>query len=214
MCLPVALAAAGGLIGAAGSVAQGNAQARAYEAQAKIAQQNARLAELHGEREMERGAREETRFRQQARQFQGTQRAQLAASGVQLGGSALSVLADTAQGIEEDAAMIRFNTLQDKWERDVQAVNFRNEASAMNANAGNARTAGQIGAFSTLLGTGLSIAGMTAGFPVGASAKGNAITIPKAATNAVTRYASMVKPMRAGPNQLGFFRRFDRAGPY
>ena len=169
MGLPVILTAASGLIGAAGSVAQGNAQARAYEAQAQAAQQNARLAELQGERELEKGAREEQRFRRQQRQFQGTQRAALAASGVQMGGSALSVLADTASGIEEDAAMIRFNTLQSKWERDAQAVNFRNEANAMSANADNARSAGRIGAFSTLLGTGLGIAGMTAGMPTGAS---------------------------------------------
>ena len=167
MGLPVILTAASGLIGAAGSVAQGNAQAKAYEQQAQVARQNARLAELQGERELERGAREEQRFRRQQRQFQGTQRAQLAASGVQMGGSALSVLADTASGIEEDAAMIRFNTLQSNWERDAQAVNFRNEASAADASASNAKRAGQLGAFGSLLGAGLGIAGMTAGTPTG-----------------------------------------------
>lgn len=167
MGLPVMLTAASGLVGAAGSVIQGNAQAKAYEQQAQVAQQNARLAELQGERALERGAREEGQFRRRQRQFQGTQRAQLAASGVQMGGSALSVLADTAQGIEEDAAMIRFNTLQSKWERDAQAVNFRNEASAAQASASNAKRAGRLGAFSTLLGAGLGIAGMTAGTPTG-----------------------------------------------
>ncbi len=183
MCLPLPIpaivGAAGGLLGAAGSVIQGNAQAKAYEAQAEAANRNARLAELQGVQELERGAREEERFRRQQRQFQGTQRAQLAASGAQMGGSALSVLADTAGGIEEDAAMIRFNALQDKYARDVQAVNFRNEANAMNANAKNARTAGFIEGFSTLLGTGLNFAGMTAGTPGGVTfgAK-NAIKVP------------------------------------
>ena len=209
MCLPVALAAAGGLMGAASSVAQGNAQAKAYEAQAKIAQQNARLAELQGVRELEKGAREEARFKQQQRQFQGTQRAQLAASGMQMSGSALSVLADTASGIEQDAAMLRFNTLQDKYARDVQAVNFRNEASAMSANAKNARTAGYIGGAASLIGTGLTIAGMTAKAPLGVDFGKNAIKVP----NIVKRTAALPTVLR-GPNQLGYFNRFNVAGHY
>jgi hypothetical protein len=204
MCIPVALAVAGGLAGAAGSVIQGNAQAKAYEQQAQVAQQNARLAELQGERELERGAREEQRFRRQQRQFQGTQRAALAASGVQMGGSALSVLADTAQGIEEDAAMLRFNTLQNKWERDAQAVNFINEANAARANASNARNAGRIGAFTTLLTSGLNIAGMTAGVPTGSNvAKNGAIKLSVPNT-----------PLLRGPNQLGYRYRYDVAGTY
>lgn len=210
MCLPVALAAVGGLVGAAGSVIQGNAQAKAYEQQARIARENARLAELQGVRELERGAREEQRFRRQQRQFQGTQRAQLAASGTQMSGSALSVLADTASGIEQDAAMLRFNTLQDKYAKDVQAVNFRNEASAADANAGNARTAGRIGAFTSLLGTGLTIAGMTAGTPLGKQFGKNTIKVPSFAV----KTANMARPLRAGPNQLGYFRRFNVMGEY
>ena len=141
MCLPPMIAIAGGLISAAGSVMAGNAQAAAYEAQAKVAQQNARLAELQGVEELKKGAREEERFRQQARQFQSSQRTALAASGAQVSGSALSVLADTAMGIEDDATTIRFNTLQSKYGRDVEALNFRNQASAARASAKNARTA-------------------------------------------------------------------------
>ena len=167
----------GGLTSAAGSIAQANAQAKAYEQQAKIAQQNARLAELQGVRELEKGAREEQRFRRQARQFQSTQRSQLAASGSQLAGSNANVLADTAMGIEQDATLLRFNTLQSKYERDVQAVNFRNEASAARANASNAKTAGIFGAFTGLLNTGVQIAGMTAGPVTGADTSSGAIKI-------------------------------------
>ena len=177
MCLPVPLMIAGGLIGAAGSVIQGNAQAKAYKAQAQVAENNARLAELQGARELERGAREEQKFRRQARQFQSSQRSALAASGAQMSGSALSVLADTSMGIEEDAAAIRFNTLQNKYERDVQAVNFRNEASAARASAKNARTAGWIGGLTSLLSTGVQVAGMTAGTPTGAKVDGGNITL-------------------------------------
>ena len=177
MCLPVPLMIAGGLVSAAGSVIQGNAQAKAYEAQAKVAQNNARLAELQGARELEKGAREEHRFRRQARQFQSSQRTALAASGAQMGGSALSVLADTGMGVEQDATMIRYNTLQSQYERDVQAVNFRNEASAARASAKNARAAGWIGGFTSLLSTGVQVAGMRAGQPTGAKVDGGNITL-------------------------------------
>lgn len=175
--MATALTIGAGLFGAAGSVMQGRAQAAAYEQQAKIAQQNARLAQLQGERELEKGAREEQRFRRQARQFQSTQRAQLAASGSQLAGSNLNVLADTASGIEQDASMLRFNTLQNKYERDIQALNFRNEANAAMANASNAKSAGLFGGFTTLLSTGARIAGMTAGAQSGADTSGHSIKI-------------------------------------
>lgn len=171
------LAIAGSLVSAAGSVIQGNAQAKMYEAQAKVAQNNARLAELQGVRELERGAREEQKFRRQARQFQGSQRTALAASGAQMSGSPLAVLADTGMGIEEDATAIRFGTIQNKYERDVQAVNFRNEASAAQASAKNARTAGWLNGFTSLLNSGVQIAGMFAGTPTGARVDGGNIQI-------------------------------------
>ena len=177
MCLPPMIAIAGGLLSAAGSVVAGNAQAAAYEAQAKVAQQNARLAELQGVEELKKGAREEERFRREARQFQGSQRTAMAASGAQVSGSALSVLADTAMGIEEDATTIRFNTLQSKYGRDVEALNFRNQASAARASAKNARTAGWIGGFTSLLSAGGQVAGMSAGYPTGARVRGGNITL-------------------------------------
>ena len=135
------------------------------------------MAELQGARELERGAREEHRFRRQARQFQSSQRTALAASGTQMSGSPLNVLADTAMGIEEDATMLRYNTLQSQYERDVQAVNFRNEAHAARASAKNARTAGWLGGFTSLLNTGVQIAGMFAGTPTGARVDGGGIQI-------------------------------------
>ena len=136
----------------------------AYEAEAKMAEYNAKMAERQGVEALKAGAREEERFRQQARQFQSSQRTTAAASGAQVSGSALSVLADTAMGIEQDADTIRFNTLKDKWGFDVQRTNFTNQANAARASAKNAKTAGWMGGFTSLLGTG---AQTVAGMPVG-----------------------------------------------
>ena len=164
MGLPMALTVVGGLFSAAISVMAGQAQARAYEAEAKMAEYNAKMAERQGVEALKAGAREEERFRQQARQFQSSQRTTAAASGAQVSGSALSVLADTAQGIEQDADTIRFNTLKDKWGFDVQRTNFINQANAARTSAKNARTAGWIGGVTSILGTGTQA---VAGLPVG-----------------------------------------------
>ena len=164
MGLPMVLTVAGGLSSAASSVIAGQAQARAYEAQAKMAEYNAKLAERQGAETLKAGAREEARFRAQARQFQSAQRTTAAASGAQLSGSVMNVLADTSQGIEEDATALRFSTLQNKWGFDVQQTNFLNEASSARASAKNAKTAGWIGGFTSLLGAG---ADYVAGLPVG-----------------------------------------------
>ena len=171
------LTVAGGLFSAASSVIAGQAQARAYEAQAKMAEYNAKLAERQGAETLKAGAREEARFRAQARQFQSAQRTTAAASGAQLSGSVMNVLADTSQGIEEDATALRFSTLQNKWGFDVQQTNFLNEASSARASAKNAKTAGWIGGFTSLLSTGSQVLGMRAGHSVGASVKGGSITL-------------------------------------
>jgi hypothetical protein len=177
MGLATGLAVAGGLVSAAGSVMAGQAQASAAEAQAKVASQNARLAELQGVEELHKGARDEHKMRQQAEQFQASQRSALAASGGTVGGSALSLLADTSQGVEEDATTLRYNTLQNKYERDVEAVNFRNQASAARAQAHNAKTAGWMGGFTTLLSTTGQVLGMNPIQPTGSSSKGGMIAV-------------------------------------
>lgn len=169
MGLPTALTVVGGLFSAASSVMAGSAQAAAYNAQAKAAEQNALAAQRQGVEALKAGAREEERFREEARQFQSAQRTTAAASGVQMSGSALNVLADTAQGIEDDADTLRFNTLKEKWGHDVQSVDFQNQANAARSSAKNAKRAGWMGGFTSLLGTGREL---IAGLPVGGKSSG------------------------------------------
>ena len=147
----------GGALGAASSVYQGEQQARAYKAQAAVAESNRRTSERLASEALSEGAREEKQFKRQARQFAASQEAALAGSGTQMSGSALNVLADTAMGIEEDAAMIRYNTLKNKWGYDVQATNFANEARSMRSAARGARTAGLFGAATSILSAGTNI---------------------------------------------------------
>lgn len=78
-----------------------------------------------------------------------------------MSGSSLNVLSDTAQGIEEDAWALRFNTMLSKHGFDVNQVNFQNEASMNRASAKNAKTAGWIGGITGLLNTAGTVLGMT-----------------------------------------------------
>ena len=82
-------------------------------------------------------------------------------------------------GIEQDTATIRYNTLQSKWGHDVNAVNYRNQASMARASAKNAKTAGWIGAISGLLSAAGGVAGMTPTAGTGAKVSGGTITMPE-----------------------------------
>ena len=179
MCVAAAvLTAASGLFGAYSSIQQGNAQAAAYEAQANAANQNAKIAAWQAEDTLKRGAGEEKKLRERGGQFAATQLSQLAASGQQLSGSALGVLQDTGMGLEQDADTLRLDFAKEKWGHDVQQVNYLNEADGARSSAKNAKKAGRIGAFTSLLGAGVGIySGLTAGASTGAKVSGGTITL-------------------------------------
>ncbi len=98
----------------------------------------------------------------------------------------LSVLADTSQGIEEDSQELRLGVLQEKWRHDVEQVNFLNQASAARASAKNAKTAGWIGGFTSLLGMGAKMVG---GIPAGTPGSAGGVSI-------ASRYSSLIHPDR------------------
>lgn len=146
MCTMLAAA-----IGAAGTLMQGMAANSAAKAQAAAANQNARIAEAQARDAIDRGGQEELRLRRQMAQLQGAQRSMLAASGVDVdSGSALDVQDASMREGEQDAAAIRFNAAREGWGHQVQAVNYRNEASA-------ARAAGRNALFGSIVGAGTSL---------------------------------------------------------
>ena len=139
------------VIGAAGTLMQGMAANSAAKAQAAAANQNARNAEAQAHDAIVRGGQEELRLRRQMAQLQGTQRSALAASGMDIdSGSALDVQDASMPEGEQDAAAIRFNAAREGWGHQVQAANYRNEASA-------ARSAGRNALFGSIVGAGTSL---------------------------------------------------------
>jgi len=155
MGAPLMIAA--GLVSAASSVMGGQAQSQALEYQAKVAEQNRALAQQQAQQALAAGAREEHKFRTQQEQFQASQIAQLAASGAQITGSPLQVMADTSAGIEEDVKQIRFNALKSMWGYEVQGAGYASEAQQARAAASGAKTQGWMGAAGSLLGTGADV---------------------------------------------------------
>lgn len=143
---------------------QAEAQARAYEYQAKMHDQNARLNEAQGRDAVERGGEGERSFRAQARRYLAGQKAALGASGIDISsGSPLQVLDATYEGIEEDAATIRYNAQMERWSALVGAAESRSHGTLARysadttrksgaAAAAHSRAAGKLESSMTLLG--------------------------------------------------------------
>lgn len=134
----------GGVVGAIGAMQQANAQARAAEYNAKVAERN-RLAILDQTDHEAADAGLENRRRMSAI------RSQYGASGIELAGSPLDVLTDTAIEQEYDVKKIRYSG-------QLEAIGKTDEANLYRMEAKSARAAGGISAVGAFLG-GVSQAG-------------------------------------------------------
>ncbi len=138
------LQGAGGMIQMAGEVHEGQAAENAAKYNASVAEHNANLS-IH------QSAEEERRQRVMAKRQLGDMRASYGASGVQLDGSALDVLEDSAANAELDALTIRHGG-------QVKASNFLNEASLERFKGRMMKEQAYLKATGTLLETGAKAA--------------------------------------------------------
>lgn len=109
-----------------------------------VQRQNARISEGLAKETERRGARQETDYRIRIKSFKGGQRTAVAASGLQMSGSALDILEDTAVTAEEDAQNIRLNAARDAYGYRTQGLNYQSQADVT-------EFAGQQQAASTIL---------------------------------------------------------------
>lgn len=142
MCEPMtaamALMAVGTGMQAYGTYQEGKAESQANKYNAEIMRQKAKDAADAGEKEKQKAAL-------QNKQLLGRQMAQLAANGVDLtSDSPLEIFQQTAEWGERDRQEISDNTAREVW-------GYNSQASLYDAAAKNAKRAGKIGAFSTLL---------------------------------------------------------------
>lgn len=117
---------------AVGSIVQGEANAGAAEYNAAIARQNAAVAQQQGV------AAAAAQQRDAARKI-GSMVAGYGASGVAGSASALDVLADSAR-------MAELDNLTTKYNYQLKALGYQDEANLQDSNASNSRTSGVLGA--------------------------------------------------------------------
>lgn len=148
MCawVPIAMMAASAVLSASAAMKQGQVTAQIGRNNAAMAEYAARDAENRGELQAQQAQR-------QAAQAQGATRARLAANGVDLGvGTAADLQAQNDFFGEYNATQARNNAAREAWSDRAQGANF-------NAQANAASEQGNLGAFSTLLGSGGQVAG-------------------------------------------------------
>jgi hypothetical protein len=157
--LIVPLLIAGTTVATVSAVQQGRAAKKQAEFQEDIAQRNAELAERQAEGQRQAAAEAAIEQERKGKALKARQRALFAKSGVELRGSPLSVLVETAQDIEADRltilreGAIRGSTLES------QASNILAQGRAAGARGRAAQRASVLSAVSTAT-TGLATAGL------------------------------------------------------
>lgn len=132
-----AMALGGGFLGAVGSLAQGQAQAKMAEYNAVLARRNARLT-------LEQAKREAYLVRKEGFKSLGATRAAVGASGLTLEGSFRDVLSESAMNVKRDEMTV-------KYQGQLSAINFEIEARQQEQFAKVAKIGGAINAASSLL---------------------------------------------------------------
>lgn len=173
MCLPAATlaliavgtAAAGTIVSTVGAIQQGKAAKRQADYSAAVSKNNAILAERQAADALSRGRLKERQKRLQLSRLEGSQRAAFAANNVVLNtGSPLDVLEFTAQQNELEALTIRSASEREALGFRTRGANLTAESELFTMAGKQAKTAGFIGGFSSLLGGASQTAGMASQF--------------------------------------------------
>lgn len=138
-------------MGALGSIQQGNAQAANYQAQAAAERRNADIDRLNAQATAQQAAQAEDAQRRKARQIGGMQRAALAQNATGDGGTNALVIQQSATDAEMDALNMRYEGEMRRRGLLNDAAGKDYNARILKKNASQARTAGFIGAGTSLL---------------------------------------------------------------
>jgi hypothetical protein len=131
------LAFGSSLIKGYSQIQQGSDEADALRESARIDMENAKLARAKGESDV-------GDMRTQAGAFFGTQRAAIAQSGLGAGGTNAALAAQSAAAAEKDVGNTRADAA-------LRAAGFERKAQQSRVAAKQAKTAGYVGAFTTMI---------------------------------------------------------------
>lgn len=139
-------------VSAVGAMQQADAQADAANFEAEVARRNAKIADHNAREEIIRGDAEQKKQKRYTQELLGKQRAAMAANNIDVThGSALDAATDTAMLGEIDALQLKANSYNRAYDQKVTAWNYKNKAVQKDNEASNARSAGKLSAFGTLL---------------------------------------------------------------
>lgn len=150
---------AAGVVGYMGAKQAAEANAQAAEYNAKIAERNAIIADQNRVTAVRQSDIDAEDHRRETRRIMASIRTAYGASGIEIAGSPLDVLEDTALERELDTERIRFEGKVRSREGAIQMLGLEEEATLSKMRAQNERTAGRYAAFGSLIGgigTGLS----------------------------------------------------------
>jgi len=155
MCEPATLSliatGLGTAVSAVGAIGSGMASRDAAQYQAAVDRNNVVIANQARRDALERGAEAELAQRRKTSDAIGRQRAAFGASGIEIGGSALDVLGDTAQFGELDALTVRNNAEREAAGYAARAQSAQQNAMLNDNKASNALASGFMNAGSTAL---------------------------------------------------------------
>lgn len=148
----------GGITGAAGSLMQGSAQSKSYKYQAGVAQLNKQVALQNAEYSIRAGETQAQQSGMKTKFMVGKEKAAQGASGVDVNvGSTQQVRESQEQVGRMDQSIIRDNAGRRAYSYEVEATNYEAQSKADLAAAKTSKTAGYIGAFSSILGSATSV---------------------------------------------------------
>lgn len=143
---------AAGVVGAMGAMQAAEANAQAAEYNAKVQERNAIIAEQNRVMAVRQADIDAEDHRRETRRVLASIRTAYGASGIELAGSPLDVLEDTALERELDTSRIAYEGKVRSREGAIQILGLKEEASLSKMRAENERTAGRYAAFGSILG--------------------------------------------------------------
>lgn len=157
MAISAIFTAIGGVISAVGAIQSANAQAAASEYDAQISERNRVIADQNRKHNVELALIDaEDKRRDNARNMS-TIRAAYGGSGLDLAGSPLDVLEDTALEQELDVRRTEYEGRVKNREGGMQMQEFKEKATLSRMEAKNAKKAGILSAFGYLANAGASL---------------------------------------------------------
>lgn len=150
--------AGGGILGAFGALSGGEANQSMYNYQAQVATLNAQIEKQNATYAVQQGEQQAQSYGLQAGQRFAQIKTSQASAGFDVNSGSDKAVQDSQRQVTNlDLTQIRSNANKTAYDYDTQAVGFQNQAALDTMAGANAMKAGEIGAFSSILGAAGSV---------------------------------------------------------